>query len=218
MTLYGSPVSPYVARVLLAIRYKGLKIPLADAPGGSLKSPAYLAINPYGKMPALDADGGHVIESEIICEYLDERFPEKSILPGDALARARARTISRALDLYVLPGLLGLLGQMNPVTRDQPLVDRNMADIRKGLDGLEFLLVGPWAAGPQLTLADCTLVPTCFYLERFLPVFGSIDAFAGHPRMAAVWAVAKADPLVAGLLDEMGTGLDAFMRRRPANS
>ena len=85
MKLYGVLLSPYVTRVLLAVRYKGLDIPLAPPPGGGLKSPEYLAINPYGKMPALEADGAAIIESEVICEFLDERFPEKRILPGSDL-------------------------------------------------------------------------------------------------------------------------------------
>lgn len=217
MKLYGSPLSPYVARVLLTIRHKGLDIPTVEAPGGGLKSPEYLAINPYGKMPALDADDGIVIESEVICEFLDERFPQRTILPGDPMERARCRVISRAVDLYVLPALLGLLGQMNPATRDQVQVDVKLAELKKGMDGLEQLVVGPWAAGPAFTLADCALVPACFFLDRFLPAFGSMDAFSKHPKLGSIWRGARADPMVAELLKEMAAALDSFMRKRAAN-
>jgi len=218
MKLYGNALSPYVARVLLVVRHKNLDIPLAEAPGGSLKSAAYLAINPYGKMPALEHEGVHIIESEVICEYLEEVFPSPAMLPGDAVERARIRAISRAADLYVMPALLGLLGQMSPTSRDQALVDEKLAELRRGLDGLDVLLRGPCAAGPVLTLADAMLVPACFYLERFLPAFGKLDALADHPRIAGVWSHLKKNPTVSGLVAEMSGALDAFMRRRAANS
>jgi len=217
MKLYGVVLSPYVTRVLLAIRYKGLDIPVVPPPGGGLKSAEYLAINPYGKMPALDAGGTTIIESEVICEFLDEHFPDKPILPGSDLERARARIISRAADLYILPALLGLLGQMNPATRDARLVGEKLAELKRGRDGLETFIDGPWCMGDRFTLADCAMVPACFFLEKFLPAFGGIDMFADHPRMGAVWRHAQNDPMVANLLKEMNGALDDFMRRRAAN-
>lgn len=217
MKLYGALLSPYVARVLLAVRFKGLDIPLVPAPGVGLKSPEYLAINPYGKMPALETDGTAIIESEVICEFLDERFPDRKILPGNDLARARARIISRSADLYILPALLGLLGQMNPVSRDARLVAEKMAELKRGRDGLETFIDGPWCMGAGFTLADCAMVPACFFLEKFLPAFGGLDVFADYPRMGAVWRHAQNDPMVADLLKEMNGALDDFMRRRAAN-
>lgn len=218
MILYGAALSPYVARVLLQIRHKGLEVDRAEPPGGSIKSPEYLALNPYGKMPTLAHGATAVIESEVICEYLEERFPTVPMLPTDAAGRARSRTISRAVDLYVMPGLLGLLGQLNPATRDKAVVEQKMADIAKGLDGLEHFLVGPWAIGPTMTLADCALVPTCFYLDRFMPAFGRVDPYERHPRLGAVWRTAKGDPMVTALLTEMEASLEAFLKRRAANA
>ena len=104
LKLYGALASPYVARVVLAARYKKLDLPV-EMPGGGLKSPEYLAMNPYGKMPTLEHGGRHVIESQVICEYLEELYPAPSILPGDALARALARTVSRAV--VTLPDIPG---------------------------------------------------------------------------------------------------------------
>lgn len=218
MKLYGTPLSPYVARVLLAIRFKGLEVDVLPAPGGGLKSPEFLAINPYGKMPALVVDGDAIIESEVICEFLDERFTHRPLLPIDAVERARARTISRAIDLYVLPALLGLLGQMNPATRDARLVAEKQAELKRGRDGLEPFIQAPWCMGNAITMADCALVPACFFLEKFMPAFGTLDVFADHPRMGAVWRHAQNDPVITRLLAEMAQAFDDFMRRRAANS
>ena len=51
----------------------------------------YLALNPNGVVPTLDHDGGIVIESCVILEYLEDVFPEISLRPDDPLARARMR-------------------------------------------------------------------------------------------------------------------------------
>lgn len=61
-------------------------------------SPDYLKINPKGVVPALDHDGRIVIESTLICEYLDECFPAPSLVPADPFLRARMRLWSKAVD------------------------------------------------------------------------------------------------------------------------
>jgi len=60
--------------------------------------PEYLKINPKGVVPALDHDGRIVIESSLICEYLDDSFPTPRLIPADPFARARMRLWSKAVD------------------------------------------------------------------------------------------------------------------------
>jgi glutathione S-transferase len=61
-------------------------------------SPDYLKINPKGVVPALDHDGRIVIESTLICEYLDDCFPAVHLVPEDPFLRARMRLWSKAVD------------------------------------------------------------------------------------------------------------------------
>lgn len=61
-------------------------------------APAYLKINPKGVVPSLDHDGRIVIESTLICEYLDECFPLPRLMPADPYLRARARLWSKTVD------------------------------------------------------------------------------------------------------------------------
>lgn len=61
-------------------------------------SPEYLKINPKGVVPALDHDGRVVIESTLICEYLDDCFPSPRLVPQDPFLRARMRLWSKAVD------------------------------------------------------------------------------------------------------------------------
>jgi glutathione S-transferase len=53
--------------------------------------PDYLAINPNGVVPTLVDDGVPIIESSVICEYLEEKYPENPLLPSDIVARAHTR-------------------------------------------------------------------------------------------------------------------------------
>ena len=115
MILYGGLLSPFVMRVVLAARAKGLSLPVHE-PEGGLKSAGFLKLNPIGKMPTL-VDGDFALpESEIIVQYLDEMHPRPSILPDDPRDRARSRLISRLVDVYVVP-------QLAPVFQGKP-VDR----------------------------------------------------------------------------------------------
>jgi len=58
----------------------------------------YLAINPNGVVPALRIDGDVVIESTVICEFLDEVFPERPLSPPSAVGRAHMRAWLRYID------------------------------------------------------------------------------------------------------------------------
>ena len=61
-------------------------------------APAYLAINPKGVVPSLVDGGKVVIESTLICEYLDETIPAPPLAPKEPHGRARMRLWSKAVD------------------------------------------------------------------------------------------------------------------------
>jgi glutathione S-transferase len=60
--------------------------------------PKYLKLNPKGVVPTLVHDGVPIIESTLICEYLDETFPDPPLMPSDAAGRARMRLWSKFVD------------------------------------------------------------------------------------------------------------------------
>ena len=95
MKLYGAIASPFVARVVMLARLKGIDLPLERALGGGLRSEEYRAFNPISKMPSLEVDGRCIAESEVICEYLEEVYPDPPLLPADPILRAHSRMVSR---------------------------------------------------------------------------------------------------------------------------
>jgi glutathione S-transferase len=87
---------PYCARVRVALAEKGLEyetveIDLSDRPAWVYE------LNPVGRVPILD-DSFVLPESEVIMEYLEERYPEQALLPADPHARARARLLVHRFD------------------------------------------------------------------------------------------------------------------------
>jgi glutathione S-transferase len=212
--LYSVNLSPFASRNRLQIYAKGLDVQLLPPPG-ELKSDAYLAINPLGKIPVL-VDGEFMLpESETIAEYLEDRFPEPSLRPGNPQALARARLLSRIVDLYVFPPLIVLFRNASPKQRDQQAVDGALQELEKGLDWLARYLEGTdYAVAKQLSLADCTLVPALFFVNAMLPVFGKPEPFAGASKVGEYYRGVQKNPHVAKVVGELGVALKERMSQR----
>lgn len=208
MKLYSARLSPFATRARIAVYAKGLDVEILLPPGGP-RSAEYLAINPIGKIPCLVTDkGGTIPESDTIVEYLDERFPEPSLLPGDAEARARVRLLSRVGEVYVMAPISRLWPQLDPAARDAAAVEALFGEIDQGLGRLEALLAGgDYAFGGRLTQADCQLAPTLAYVPAMGAMFGKGDRLQAWPKVAAYARAVVRDPHVARALGEMNQAM-----------
>ena len=212
MKLYEATLSPFAARVRVQLYAKGLDVPRVEPPGG-LGSDAYKKINPTAKVPALELDDGSVLpESSVIAEYLEDRFPEPSLRPGDAETRARMRLLVHLTDLYVVPPLVALFGQVNPAQRDAKVVAERIAELRPRHDQLAaFLRPGPFAVGASLTLADCALFPIYFFATRLHPLVGDKDPTAERKPLSTWWQGVRRHPAVERVDAELTKALAAAM-------
>ncbi len=70
---------------------------------GEQFSPEYLRINPKGVVPTLVHDGMIVLESTVICEYVEETFPDRPIYPQSPYERSRVRVWTKAVDEELHP-------------------------------------------------------------------------------------------------------------------
>lgn len=97
LTLYHGEISTCSQKVRLALAEKRLdyeRISI-DVPAGEHLTDWYLALNPNGVVPTLVHDGRAVVDSSVICEYLDEVFPEPALSPPDPGGRAEMRAWMR---------------------------------------------------------------------------------------------------------------------------
>jgi len=69
-----------------------------DLRAGDQQKPEYIKLNPNAVVPTLVDNGAVIIESTVICEYLDDAYPEPALRPKDLAARARMRLWTKQLD------------------------------------------------------------------------------------------------------------------------
>lgn len=107
LTLYDFGNSVCCQKVRITMRAKGLawesvKVDLFKA---EQYDPKYLKLNPKGIVPTLVHDGKPIIESTLICEYLDDAFPQPPLIPADPWLRARMRLWSKMVDEGLFEGV-----------------------------------------------------------------------------------------------------------------
>jgi glutathione S-transferase len=208
MKLLGGLLSPFVMRAALAARMKGHDIAV-EMPEGGIKSEAYLALNPMGKMPCF-IDGDFALpESAVIAEYLDETLTGPMLLPDDPKARAKVRLLARMTDLYLVPALTPIFR-----ARENPdAVPAALEALGTALAQLEAVRPAgvSHAATNGWSLADATMMPVFFFLDAFgrLGTKGRLDA---TPGLKAWWAKAKDTPEGSRMMAEQGAALAAFAR------
>jgi glutathione S-transferase len=97
MKIHGANLSPFVRKVLAVATIKGIDFEHEMVFPGS-DDPAYRKLSPLGKIPALEDGDLGISDSSVICEYLEETYPEISVLPVSAADRARCRWIEEFAD------------------------------------------------------------------------------------------------------------------------
>ena len=203
MKLYNVYASPIAARCRIQIYAKGLDIEIAEPPGG-VSSPAYKAVNPTGKVPALEVDGDVIPESHVILSFLEERYPEPSLVPADDMARARMWALARMADLYVLPPVARMGRQLALDDPSASVANEALAELETGVDRVEsFMGEGPYAVGEKLTLADCSLAPVFLLATNVPPAAGFTNPIDRCPRLRAWWRVVGQHSAVHKAFEEM---------------
>lgn len=206
MRLYSENYSPFSAPVRIAIYAKALDIEIIAPPGG-LRSAQYHMINPLGTIPCLMLDNGtRLPESSAIMEYLEEKFPEPPLLPASPEARAQVRLLQRIGELHITTQTVEL-AQRPDAAQDETAGNR-LTKIVRGLAALQNILMGDdFAAGPNLTLADCQLAPALFRVPRVVGAFMDRDLIGAYPKVARYIETSRRHKAVARVLDEMNAAL-----------
>jgi glutathione S-transferase len=100
LALHHAATSTCSQKVRLTLAEKGLAFvskPVNLRANENLTT-AYLALNPNGVVPTLVHDGHVICDSSVICEYLDEVFPDPALAPRDAVGRAHLRAWLRFVE------------------------------------------------------------------------------------------------------------------------
>lgn len=177
MELYSYCRSSASFRVRIALELKGLayEYRAVHLPRSEQLDEAYGAVSPTRLVPQLVDGEVSINQSLAIIEYLDELHAEPPLLPGDALGRARVRSL--ALDIACEIHPLNNLRVLRYLVRQMKVGDEAKSAwyrhwVEQGLAAVEQRLVrerqtGRHCHGDAPTLADCVLVPQIFNAQRF---------------------------------------------------
>jgi glutathione S-transferase len=139
LTLYHHGSSACAAKVRFALEEKRLswESRYVDLMRGEQFSPDYVALNPKAVVPTLVHDGQVIPESTVICEYLEDAFPDRPIYPENALDRARVRLWTKAVDEELHPACSALTY----------IVSHRHTILRNGVGSFEEFLAAGGAEG-----------------------------------------------------------------------
>ena len=169
--LYDFKSSPNCQRVKVVLAEKNLPYDIVpiDLRKHEQKTPEYLKMNPYGKVPVLVDDSTVLYESCIINEYLNEKYPTPALMPADLGKRAKARIlVDFGLNHTEGPyQKLRMEAMKDPKEQNKEVMDAAKADLKKLLQRFESELESqPYLAG-EFSLADAALIPRFIRLEGF---------------------------------------------------
>jgi glutathione S-transferase len=165
--VHSIPGSPFGRSVLATLEEKRAPYRLAPLAPGSLKTPEYLALHPFGRVPVLEHDGFRLYETQAILRYLDRVLPQPALTPSDVQRAARMDQAMNVNDWYLFhdvgnviifhrvigPQLLGL-------APDEEAIKAAMPKAHAVYDELAKLLgAQPYFAGEAVSLADLMLAP-----------------------------------------------------------
>ena len=214
MKLYTWDLSPYAARVRMQIYAKGLT-DIATEQTPFFLTQTFYEDRPLSRIPSLEIDDGDAIpESAVIAEYLEEIYPEPSLLGSTPRENAHIRTLARIGDVYLINTAFTLGSQTRVLAAQTP--------VPTGIESIVALLSGQLASSirtldrmigrdgfaclGRLTLADCALVPALSYVQHMLLNRGLADPIAANANVAAYQAAIQEQEPAARVLAEFHRG------------
>ena len=196
--LYDFKSSPNCQRVKIVLAEKNLPYDIApiDLRAHEQKTPEYLKLNPYGKVPVLTDDATVLYESLIINEYLDEKYSNPPLMPKDPAKRAKARIlVDYGMAHFDAPYQRLRMELMNDAKeQNQQVIATAKAELKKLLQRLEDEIGEQQYLLGDFSLVDADLLPRFTRLEGFgvlpdpsLPRLGNyLERVKARPSVRAV--------------------------------
>ncbi len=177
LELYSYYRSTASYRIRIALNYKQIdyKLISVDLINNEQYENNYLAHNKQGRVPTLKDGTFEIGQSSAILEYLEEKYPEYSLLPDDIKARAWVRYLSQIIisDTHPLNNSGAIKFLANPLGLDQAQIKLWYHHwLKKCLDTLENILSASsncnnFCWGNKTTIADVCLIPQIYNANRF---------------------------------------------------
>jgi len=184
LKLHYHPLSTYSRRVLIALGEKHIPFEpvVVEMEARKHRGPAYLTLNPYGRVPTLEDEGLVLYESTAILNYLEAKHPSPALVPTDLRDRALVDMHMKLCDLQMTRQAGTIIFPKRFLPKDRwnvAAMSAAKAEIEKHLGILDAELRGKtYLVAEQFTLADLCYLP----FVEFLPLM-EIEA----PPNIAAW-------------------------------
>ncbi|KAF7362993.1 Glutathione S-transferase [Mycena venus] len=165
---------------------------IVDMAGKEHKTPAFLAMHPFGQIPVIDDDGFIVYESRAICRYLAEKYADKGtpLLPKGLKERTLVEQAASVEFANFYPSVIKVAREAvfkprHGGTKDQAVLDEGLVELGAKLDVYEVILgKQKFLAGNEFTLAD-----VFHYAYAPLLAEGGVDIMTSkeRPNVARWW-------------------------------
>ena len=166
MVLYSGTTCPFSQRCRFVLFEKGMDFEIRDV--DLYNKPEDISImNPYGQVPILVERDLILYESNIINEYIDERFPHPQLMPADPVRRARARlflfNFERELFVHVQQ-----LERRDHTKDSSKLMERARQQIRDRLTQLTpIFMKNKFMLGEDFSMLDVAIAPLLWRLDHY---------------------------------------------------
>jgi len=216
LRLCGFPISNYFNKARIAMLEKGLPFELDPACRPSQED-SFLARSPMGKVPFLEMDGGaQLSESQVICEYLEDVYPQKPLYPRDPLERARVRELITIMELHLELVARRLyphafFGRGPASDELKQAVEKELA---KGVRAFRMRAkFDPYVAGADLTLADCAAFVHLPLVSLTTKVVYGQDILESMPQIKAYVTMVGERPAFRTVNDDRKAATAAMQKK-----
>lgn len=206
--LYHFPLSPFSRKVRLVLAEKKIDVELVEERYWDQR-PEFIRMTPAGKVPLLKVDDFVLSESNAICEYLEEKYPNPPLMPRNVEDRAEVRRLVNYFDdTFYREVTVNLLGErmMKKITGvgypDSANVKEGSRSIKRHLDYMSWLLDRRrWIGGASMSLADFSAAAQISCLDYI----SDVD-WNRAPLVKGWYATIKSRPAFRSLLSDQLSG------------
>lgn len=161
MTLYSGTTDPFSQRCRNVLYEKGMDFQITDV--DVFNKPEDLAVmNPYNQVPVLIERDLILYESNIINEYIDDRFPHPQLMPADPVMRARARLFLFRFEKELFSYIESIeKGSQKAADKARATIRDNLAQIAPVFTKQKHML------GDEFSMLDVAIAPLLWRLDYY---------------------------------------------------
>jgi len=181
--VHSVPGSPFGRSVLATLEEKRAPYRLAAVVPGTTKTPEYLALHPFGRVPVMEHDGFRLYETQAILRYLDRQIPQPSLTPSDIKRASRMDQVMNINDWYLFHGVGNVIifhrviaPRLMGMAPDEEAIKAATPKAHTVFNELARLLGDqPYFTGDTLSLADLLLAPAVEFFTA-VPEWSALGA------------------------------------------